>query len=245
MTPIEKLSEVMKTSEIHWFNSAVNISLRDRFVFVENPKVASSTIKSRLHANALSSLKNIRVGPHPDIANSPFIKPYQLPDEALAEYLFGPDFFRFTFVRNPFNRLLSSYLDKIVGSAQEKGYVDGFWKRKYGSAKEQYTFSEFVEYIAESPDNMRDKHWRTQHRITLSSYIDYTFVGRFEMLTEHLLHVNDISGIDFSNIKEISPHKTNANSKLREFYTDDITERVRNIYKIDFDTFCYASELPT
>lgn len=244
MTPKETLAEALKTCEIHWFNSAVNISLKHRFVYVENPKVASSTIKARLHANEVAPLKNVKVGPHPDIANSPFVKPYQLPEDMLAECLFGDEFYKFAFVRNPFNRLLSSYLDKIVGKAPERGYVDGFWKRKYGSAKEDYTFAEFVEYISETMDRLRDKHWRTQTNITLTPFIKYSFVGRFEHLSDHLAHIQQESGIDFSDIKEMSPHKTNANNKLREYYTDEIRTTVGYIYRNDFSNFSYPTELP-
>ena len=108
MTNNDKLFEILKTVDVNWFNAAVNISLKGRYVYVENPKVASSTIKSKLHANELHGLRNIRVGPHPDITQSPFIKPYQLPPHQLREILFGGEFFKFTFVRNPFDRFVSS-----------------------------------------------------------------------------------------------------------------------------------------
>lgn len=243
MTPEEKLFDVLKTSDVHWFNSAVNLSLKGRYVYIENPKVASSTIKTRLHANELIGLSNIRVGPHPDIANSPFVKPYQLPISDAAEYIFGGSFFKFTFVRNPFHRLLSSYLDKILSSAPEKGQIDAVWARKYGEKKDHYTFGEFVEAISNIPDNFRDKHWRTQSRITMTGYIDYSFIGRFEQLNAHLAKIESMAQIDFSNLKEISPHKTDAASRLREFYTDDIFRNVTKLYETDFDRFMYKKEL--
>jgi Sulfotransferase family len=240
MSNVEKLHEMLATCEIHWFNSAVNISLKHRFIYVENPKVASSTIKSRLHVNEIAPLKNVRVGPHPDIANSPFVKPYQLPEEMLADCLFGTEFYKFTFVRNPFNRLLSSYLDKIVGKAPEKGYVDGFWKRKYEEPKDDYSFSDFLEYISETMDRLRDKHWRTQTNITLFSFIDYSFVGRFESLNEHLLHIQNEAGIDFNEVKEVSPHKTNADTRIVEFFDAENLQKTLKVYKNDFDNFGYA-----
>jgi len=243
MTPEEKLFDVLKTSDLQWFNSAVNISLKGRYVYIENPKVASSTIKMRLHANELTGLKNVRVGPHPDIANSPFVKPYQLPTDDLANYVFGGSFFKFTFVRNPFHRLLSSYLDKIVGSAPEKGQIDAYWARKHGEMKDSYTFEEFVEAVSGIPDTARDKHWRTQSRITIAGHINYSFVGRFEQLAAHLSKIETMSRIDFSNLKEISPHKTDAASKLKEYYSDDIIRNVVRIYEADFDRFLYKKEI--
>ena len=243
MTPEEKLFDVLKTADIHWFNSAVNLSLKGRYLYVENPKVASSTIKTKLHANELIGLKNIRVGPHPDIAQSPFVKPYQLPIEDAAEYVFGGDFFKFTFVRNPFHRLLSSYLDKIVGQAPEKGQIDAIWTRIHGGKKDNYTFAEFVEAIGSIPDVSRDKHWRTQTRITMANHINYSFVGRFEQLAAHLSKIESMSRIDFSNLKEVSPHKTDAAARLKEFYTDDLAREVARIYDVDFVQFVYKKEL--
>lgn len=243
MTPEEKLFDILKTSDVHWFNSAINISLKGRYVYVENPKVASSTIKMRLHANELMGLKNIRVGPHPDIANSPFVKPYQLPNDDLADYVFGGNFFKFTFVRNPFVRLLSSYLDKIVGSAPEKGQIDAYWARKHGDSKEAYTFDEFIEAVGGIPDTLRDKHWRTQSRVTMAGYINYSFIGRFEHLAAHLAKIESVARIDFSNLKEISPHKTDAASRLNEFYTEQTISEVVRIYEADFDRFMYKKEI--
>ncbi|MDN2566005.1 sulfotransferase family protein [Aquibium sp. A9E412] len=235
----KKLYDILKVSDINWFNAAVNISLNGRYVFVENPKVASSTIKSRLHSNELIGLRNMRVGPHPEITSSPMVKPYQLPVDQLCDILFGPDFYKFTFVRNPFERLLSCYLDKIVGSAPEKTQVDGYWTRTHGAAKENYSFSEFVEAVANTNDNARDKHWRTQCRVTMVGYIDYSFIGRFETLAQHLNQVQRVGRIDFRDVAEVSPHKTGASTKLKEYYTPEIVEKVVDIYEPDFERFKY------
>lgn len=240
---VDKLHGLLKHRDINWFNAAVNISLKNKFVYIENPKVASSTIKMALHGNEVIGLRNINVGPHPDILKSPFVKPYQLSNTDLADILFGSDFFRFTFVRNPFDRLLSAYLDKICGKEPEKQQMDNGWKRMHGEPKDEYTFGEFVSYVNATPDTNRDKHWRTQTSLTMSNSIKFHHVGRLETFNADLVKIQSKAKIDFRNVKEFTPHKTNAAEKRAEHYNKTIVEAVAEAYQVDFDMFNYSNSI--
>ena len=62
-----KLYDLLKTKDINWFNAAVNISLKNKYVFVENPKVGSSTLKLALHAVEKLGLRNVKAAPHEEV----------------------------------------------------------------------------------------------------------------------------------------------------------------------------------
>ena len=89
----------------------------------ETPKAACSSIKRLLHKIELHDTpyqpnKNVH-----DRAHSPLLRPTQLPPRAFTECLTSAGWFRFAFVRNPFTRVLSAYLDKIRRDRPEKAAI--------------------------------------------------------------------------------------------------------------------------
>lgn len=103
--------------------NAFVISLRQRFVFTPVSKAANSTAKALLYQAEFRHHGYIRqaerVGELPaielhDVTTSPFPMPYQLPGGTLQAVLFSDRYYRFAFVREPVERLLSCYLDRIA-----------------------------------------------------------------------------------------------------------------------------------
>lgn len=113
--------------------------------------------------------------------------------------------FRFAFVRNPWSRLVSSYLNRIVGRGAEyrnvmKRLARGSWYRidkriRYYARKRVYgvgwpesaevTFREFImREVAAMPVMEMDPHWRPQH-VFLGQH-EPDFIGSFERLSEDL-----------------------------------------------------------
>jgi hypothetical protein len=87
-----------------------HISKRKKYLYVETPKVASTTIKRSLHRAEVGCSK-IKDNPHDNIL-WPLRSPFH--SEALfLKALQGKNFRRFCFVRNPFTRILSCYVDKF------------------------------------------------------------------------------------------------------------------------------------
>lgn len=237
-----QLFELLKSRNVNWFNSAINISLRNKYVYVEVPKVASSTIKSHLNKIELATLMNVSVGPHPEILSSPHVKPYQLSADDLSDILFGDEFFKFTFVRNPYERILSAYLDKIVGNSPERKQIDNNRKMANRMKSEECSFAEFIDTVKKIPDNTRDKHWRTQFSLTMKNFVRYDYIGKIERFNADVTKIQSISGISFQGIKEFSPHKTEAKSKMDNYYSDkDARDTVLDIYSKDFEVFGYQT----
>lgn len=122
--------------------------------------------------------------------------------------------FLFAFVRNPWSRLVSCYLNRIVGRGVEyrnimKKLSRGSWyridkriryyarKRIYGvgwTEKSEITFREFVlREVAATPVMEMDPHWRPQY--TFLGQHEPDFIGRFERLAEDLKAIGKEFGI--------------------------------------------------
>ena len=90
-----------------------------------------------------------------------------------------------------------------------------------------------------------DPHWRIQYYHTYQDSINYNKVGKLEQFDNDFRFILKQLGIDYTPYytTEIR-HSTQAKQQLTKYYTDALCERVYNIYKIDFDTFNYAQDLP-
>ncbi len=122
------------------FYASINISLKDRYIYCPTPKVACSSILMTLQRFQVRD-PNLMHEPLYEIHNrsfSPLLSPLQVPGfEALNN---RSDFFRFCFVRNPFDRIVSAYLNKVV---IEKSLVPRL-AAALNKSSDLFTFEEFV-----------------------------------------------------------------------------------------------------
>jgi Sulfotransferase family len=218
-----------------------NIGMARAFLYYETPKVACSSIK-----RTLQSLEQTgEIGPPDDVhdkARSTLKGP--LSSGWTFEQIFlSARLFRFTFVRNPYARALSCYLEKIVADEWERGRHQqwlGF------TQKEPVTFHEFLQGVDRIEEHDRDIHWRSQAGLINDRHIHYHYIGRFENLHRDFSHVLAQLGIQGEGglIQDISHHKTNAASRLREFYGPSEMVLAQKIYRLDFLRYGYPFDLP-
>lgn len=199
------------------------------------PKVACSSIKL-----AVADLIGV---PSPDPTNKfayphkrnyPFVK-----RDALEKY---NDYFKFSFVRNPWDRVLSCYRNKIVGVREGK-----FGKQelpvflKYDSRRFSLdmSFEEFVEVLMEVPDSTADPHYRSQYTFIEDpqgkDIVD--FLGHFENLDHDLEVVSN--KLDIPPI--ILPHtmKSPRERAYRDYYNPKTKELIAERYEKDIQKFGY------
>jgi len=241
---LDGLSKFARFTTLEELNYAVNVSLKNKYVFVETAKVACSTIKLTLQRLELED-KYFKREVFQDVhvrAYSPLLSLQQVPD---FERLFiNDDYFRFCFVRNPYERILSAYLNKIKGnSMMEKSIILSQLGHDMRDLSIPVSFEQFISAIEKQPVSMMNNHWRHQYYSTYQDTINYHFIGKLEKFDEHFSYVMEKVGASPYYIKE-ARHATGSSSKFNEYYTDDLLERVYNVFQIDFETFRYAKDAP-
>jgi len=246
-----------------------NLSRRHRYLYVETPKVACTTIKAFLQTAEGRVVSNQDFDDVHERNKSPLLQPDKEP-ALLFDLLRSGEAFRFTFVRNPYTRVLSAYLDKIRRKPVEEAIayknrrleqlgqpITGHVAAPDVTALESHrrarlqslslptdvdvSFKEFVESLARTDPATMDAHFRPQTLLTAHGHIEYDFIGRFETfdadLTEVAARVNIKRGLKFNP----TPHRTDSDNRINEFYTDSIRKTVASIYRNDFGIFGYRT----
>ena len=237
---LKEIDSLLDPLDPESINYSVHVSLTDKYVFVETPKVACSSIKLSLINMELRS------GGHSigndefnhDRSQFPLLQPSQVPgfDRVLA----SKEFFKFCFVRNPYTRILAGYLDKILkNSIEKRGILIQLGYNRF-KLDRHLSFEEFIEALSKQPFVEQDPHWREQFMHCYTDRIDYDFVGHLESMRDDLKTVFDRILPDGSRfLARHDVHKTSASSRLGEFFTPETLKKVNEKYHRDFETFGY------
>jgi len=246
LKPAEWNAEFAKYNRKGELRTAFLISLRRRFIYRPISKVANSTVRGLLYeaefrANGfLRDVARINSNFVHNPVNSPLVQPYQLPPGLITRALFSDRFFRFAFVRNPVDRVLSCYLDRVQApnSVPHKEAVRLAGK----NAGEQITFDEFVDLISRQEIKDMNQHWRPQYHLMMCGTLKYSKIYRLENLNTAMKELFDqfypklTSKIDLQ--KMYSPRRTKA-KEMAVSVTPETRKKIEKIYKDDFDFFGY------
>ena len=128
------------------------------------------------------------------------------------------DYFKFAFVRNPYDRFASGVL-------------------RYSMVIDKVPKEKFSEYVVDSP-NVFEK-WRTSKPmhpyLTIDGKLDsMDFIGRYENIQEDWSKVCKIMGVP-----DDLPHMNKSGYTYENIYTDEARELVYEYYKKDFEMFNY------
>lgn len=234
------------------FNYTIYVSPRYKYAYAFTPKAGCTTLK-RILTDAEFGEEQPYVEQE-DVHYReflPFLKMMQVGDPKV--FLARPDIFTFCFVRNPYTRLLSAYLDKIVG---KKGQHQAVLQALGQSDHPDYeiSFAEFVKVVCAQSIEEQDQHWRVQYYMTYQAGIRYDFVGRFERLNEDIEKVLGQLGLEkyFTAALRGSKqqkaygqqHATGADQKISQYYTPQLQTMVYQKFEIDFEYFRYSPLLP-
>lgn len=149
------------------------------------------------------------------------------------------EYFKFSFVRNPYDRLVSCYYSKInpriVGIDQEP--------HAGVALRPGMSFREFTEAVCMIPDEKSNVHFRSQH-LTLYDYgadggslVD--FIGRFENMEEDFSQVAQRLGVD-PNLPHSNPSKRREQRDYRGYYDEKLARMVGERYRADCELFGYS-----
>jgi len=231
---------------------STNVSPCYRYVYLGNPKTGASSLKSALadlEARTLDTdmdkydmelIHNTEISPLKRITY--FGAPNPL------SYLVDHGFRFFTFVRNPYHRLLSCYRDKILNYQAYQMQKPRLLRAMGRSEKDlamSITFEQFIRAIVPQSDYRMDPHWRPQTSNTLYEVLDIAFVGRFERYSEDFAAVFEWIGVEPDRIPRYRHlNRSGAATGCTEFYTQELQDLVYQRYEKDFINFSYGYDLP-
>jgi len=189
-------------------------------IFVRIPKTAGHTIKNFLLHNSNLEIKPILNQGYESFSGQKLKNKIQ-ENTWLHSY-------KFTFVRNPFDRAVSSW--KFGG-----------WKPRYAW---KCSFAEFAKRIS-SWDLENSKKWNERswhccsqytHLINEDGSLLVDFIGRFETLQQDFNIICDKIGIPRKEL----PHKNKTKHKhYTEYYDDETRQIVAEKYAKDIEYFGY------
>jgi Sulfotransferase family len=222
-------------------------------LFAYVPKIACTNWKAvfRYMAGAADYLD---AGKAHDRARSGLVHLDQLPAERAQALLVDPAVARYTFVRNPYTRALSAYLNKFrryaeLGEAAMPGdyfhtvyqELDG-WRARNLPAEPRVTFHVFLVWLKESGHPMaRNEHWLPQHEIVAPSNVRYDMVGRFENLAADAAELLRRLGVDLAfPTQEAVRFPSSGTAHARDRYLDaQARSIIEQLYRPDFDLLGY------
>jgi len=213
-------------------NSHTILLSNHRTIYFYIPKVACSSLKQ-----VCTSWLGL------EIPQGKTIHQIDFPYVRRAELGNYADYFKFAFVRNPWDRLVSCYHNKIkpTASYEDSHYVQGVFKDfvHYGRFRAGMAFSEFVEAILDIPDSEADSHFRSQHNFLTDPdgqlLVDY--VGKFETLHQDFAEVCRRMGVDLVPL----PHlMKSAARQYQQAYNPTLQAQVGQRYARDIELFSYT-----
>lgn len=222
-----------------------HIDDRRKMAYVETPKVACTSVKKFMmdqYYGAAFPLSG--PGQVHDRSISPLKQLLAMRAQGAEDVIFGAQYRRFSFVRNPFSRLLSGYFDKLVNNEWERKRHLPLMGFEQGSHP---TLLEFLERLKLQDDNKRDVHFATQSSLLEVDKVTYDYIGRFEGFRQNFqTFQSDFYGVGPATDSYETfgkHHASNANSKVLAQYGDAEAALVREIYAKDFVLFGYSEDI--
>ena len=148
-------------------------------------------------------------------------------------------YFRFSFVRNPWDRLVSCWLNKVASFLRNRRY-DAFeiWYPNVPLDSEM-SFDDFVRFVCRVPNALCERHIMPQASFFMPGEVD--FIGRVETASDDLAYV--IQRLDLGdNALECllqRMHRTEGRKNYTEYYDTELRRLVGERYAEDIERFGY------
>tara|TARA_B110000046_G_C13019699_1_gene410441 strand:- start:167 stop:3526 length:3360 start_codon:yes stop_codon:yes gene_type:complete len=226
---------------------------KQSFIFVYNPKVACTNWKCILrYINGhKEDYLNSSIAHNQELSGLCFISELSNPSDILS----SSGVKKYSFVRSPYTRVLSAYLNKIEPYIEETRSANddnSYFYRVYCNvenyriknfpAEKQVNFFCFLHWIQNVEDTYTlNEHWLSQTALLRLDKVSYDFIGRFETLEQDakMLLTKIECDVEFPSQSKIQFAPTNANEKIKKYYSEREVELVNNIYAHDFDALGY------
>ena len=151
----------------------------------------------------------------------------------------------FCFVRNPYTRVLSAYLDKFGANLERRILFMKELGIEDPGPSPEISFAEFLELAAKQEAGAMNAHWRPQSYHLIDDDIRYDMIGRFETFSRDFTDILARIDVEISKFfVAADEHKTGVEASFAKHYSDPLCGRlVRQMYAEDFERFGYSEDL--
>ncbi|MED6282060.1 Carbohydrate sulfotransferase 11 [Characodon lateralis] len=167
------------------------------------------------------------------------------------------NYFKFLFVREPFERLVSAYRNKFTlkyNSSFHKRFGTRIIRRYRKNATQDalingadVKFKEFIDYLVD-PATQRDgplnEHWQTVYQLCHPCHIHYDMVGKYETLEEDANYILRLVGVgDSLHFPSYAKSTRTTDAMTAQFFSNISTPQqvqLYKLYKMDFLMFNYS-----
>ena len=227
----------------------IDVLPRHRILYLCIPKCASTTIRM-----ALSTL--IRQTPALSLPEQVHLRrfsglksPKQVGPSTFHRLVSDPTALRFSFVRNPYDRLVSAWADKFQGKPLVAGdpTIETYLKHCRmidhplpKDADRTLSFADFVHFAAATADRRVDAHWQLQDDLLDIPGIGFDFIGKVESFGQDFVRVMEHVGADHVGAEAINAHfNKSQRHSWRDYYTSALAQQAYRAYERDFDRLLY------
>lgn len=136
-------------------------------------------------------------------------------------------YFKFAFVRNPFDRVVSCWHSKVIES--------NYFRLDDETHRRLADFPEFVAFLCSLDLQVGDPHLRLQSRLIDLNAVD--FLGRHERFAEDFAEVCRTLSIPADGVPRINTSE--KRNGFETYYDAGLAKRVATAYRRDFQIFGY------
>jgi len=232
-------------------NRHIDVLPDHRLIYICVPKCASSRIKMTLSALIGRCPKSAWEANRRRISGLKGPKHVGL--SAFWRVAVDPSALRFSFVRNPYDRIVSCWADKFRGKPLIAGgpSIDPYlaWRRQNDrsfaeGADRTLSFAEFVLFATATANDRVDAHWQLQVDLLDMPGIALDLVGKIETFEHDFGRVLDhVRASDALRRRAALPFNVSCHDAWQDYYTRDLAARVYRAYERDFDSFGYPRAL--
>lgn len=233
-------------------NNELLISEKHQLFYVASSKNACSKVKLLL-SSIIHGQQSPTNNPH-DKSTSGLKGIKDLSLNQAEEALFSDAYTRFTVARNPYDRAISCYQNRIANLGLENYDDQAYAEKKFkknremilawkrlnieSSDHETISFDDFIKFICSQRYGEMDRHWARQVDQIHPNEINYDYVLRFENLNEEISAM--LKERDIWSAKNWINHKINVSKKSKaKLFNEHLKSIYFNKFKADFEGFGY------
>ena len=180
-------------------------------------------------------------------------------DQAL-DVLTSKGTFRFCFVRNPFDRAISCFLNRInslgiapydnpyflLADYQKNLAKIRHWRKSSGInhvLSSPITFYDFINFICQQDPYEMDRHWMFQTDCLHPELIKYDFIGRVENFGTDIQQLLNHVGLNYPYSSIIEKVNPSIKYNRKSYFDNELKSIFVKKYHKDFTAYNYSMEL--